>query len=608
MEIFFDSNNQCCKTPFGAVSNEQEITFRVFCKNGVFVHNAVVKLYNEEMEGAIMHPLDFVCVRGDESEFCGTVKLSKAGLYWYHFVFDTEKGFVTKNQDGADYQLTVYDKDYQTPDCFKGGVIYHIFVDRFCKGKDKDAIFNKVGVLKNWDTPLTLVDADGIYRANDFYGGNFQGIIDKLDYLESLGVTTLYLSPIFKSASNHRYDTGDYFQLDELLGTEKKFVELIKKAQKKGMYIMLDGVFNHTGADSRYFNKFNTYDSVGAYQSKQSEYYDWYTFYNFPYDYHCWWGVTVCPTVSKSAKGFRQMLLGQNGVIDKWSKMGVRAWRLDVVDELDEPLVEGIRKAVKSVNPDNLLIGEVWEDASNKISYGYRRHYFQGKQLDGVMNYPFKDAVLNYVMGGNKDYFVSEVMKIVENYPKQSLDATMNLIDSHDTIRAMTLFGKVDNYNMSKSDKRDFKMSQAQYSHAKSVMKIASTLQFLLPGIPAIYYGDEGGMQGFEDPMNRMPMPWDNLDQDLLEHYKILGKIRKDYKEIVCGGIKFEPQEDDLLVMKRFSCDEEIIVVANNSNTVKKYYLFEDSINLLSHTLFECGWIALMPYSVFILKQAYNNN
>lgn len=603
MEIFFDSKNLCCKSPFGAVSNEQNIVFKIFCKNGVFINKAQIQFFNEEIEGAILYPLDYICTRGDESEFSTMLKLPVAGLYWYRFLIDSEIGIITKNHDGCDYQLTVFDKNYITPDSFKGGVIYHIFVDRFCKGQDDGVFFDKIGTLKTWDSPLTLVDDDGVYRANDFYGGNLQGIIDKLDYLKDLGITILYLSPIFKSSSNHRYDTGDYFDIDPLLGTDGKFEELIKKAQQYGMMVMLDGVFNHTGSDSRYFNKFGAYNSIGAYQSKSSEYYDWYTFYDFPQNYHCWWGVTVCPTISKKAKGFRDMLLKEGGVIDKWSKLGVRAWRLDVVDELDEGLVVGIRKSIKAVSPDNLLIGEVWEDASNKISYGYRRHYFQGEELDGVMNYPFKEAVLNFVMGGKSQFFESEVMKVVENYPKQSLDATMTLIDSHDTIRAITLFGNINSNNMSKSEKRDFKMSEENYDYAKQTLKMASTLQFLLPGIPSIYYGDEGGLQGFEDPMNRMPMPWNNLDEEILEHYKVLGKIRKDFKSIVCGGIKFESQEENLLVFKRFENDNEIVVIANNHATNKRYYLFEDSINLLTNTLLESGWVTVLSNSAIIVKQ-----
>ncbi|MEG1608809.1 MAG: alpha-amylase family glycosyl hydrolase, partial [Clostridia bacterium] len=267
-----------------------------------------------------------------------------------------------------------------------------------------------------------------------------------------------------------------------------------------------------------------------------------------------------------------------------------------------------IRKAVKKVSNDNLLIGEVWEDASSKISYGYRRHYFQGQELDGVMNYPFKEAIINYVVGGKSQFFENEVMKIVENYPKQALDTTMNLIDSHDTIRALTLFGAINSNDMSREEKRNFKMSQEDYNKAKQVLKMAATLQFMLPGIPSIYYGDEGGMQGFEDPMNRLPMPWDGLDKDLQEHYRALGKIRRNFKKALCGKIRFESQEENLLVFKRYDEDnQEIVIIANNYSNYKKYYLFEDSINLLTKALLESGWVGLPPNSVMVLESVYRD-
>ena len=178
--------------------------------------------------------------------------------------------------DLPDWQLTVYDKSFVVPDTIKGGVIYHIFADRFAHaGKD---VQPRYGYLKKWGEKVTVREPDGSYRANDFFGGNFKGITGKLDYLASLGVTEIYLSPIFESSSNHRYDTGDYMKIDPLLGTEDDFRELITQARKRGIGIILDGVFNHSGADSVYFNQLGHYDSVGAYQSKDSPYYDWYYF------------------------------------------------------------------------------------------------------------------------------------------------------------------------------------------------------------------------------------------------------------------------------------------------------------------------------------------
>ena len=607
MQIFFDSKNTKYKKPFGAVSNDETIEFNVFCQDGVFVQKALIKVYPDGQEEPFEFPLDYSYSKDGLSCFTGYVKDLEVGLYFYKFVFYTEDGEFVKAQEGADtgYQLTIYDSDYETPDFAKGGVIYHIFVDRFCKGKDPSIKFTKQGVLKRWNEPLTLRDPDGVYRANDFYGGNFQGIIDKLDYLKELNVTLLYLSPIFKSSSTHRYDTGDYMQVDELLGSESKFKELITKAHEKGIEIMLDGVFNHTGADSLYFNKFGNYDSLGAYQSEQSPYFNWYTFYKFPDEYHCWWGVTVCPTIKATPNGFRDLITNPiNGVIKKWSSLGVRGWRLDVVDELAEDFVKDIRKAIKRVNKDNLMIGEVWEDASNKVAYEYRRHYFQGEELDGVMNYVFKNAILGYTMGGSAEWFKDNVDSIIENYPKQSLDCCMNLIGTHDTERALTvLSGVCESASCaSKEEKLEYRLRKDAYDLAVRRLKIASALQFVLPGIPTIYYGDEIGMQGFEDPMNRLPMDWGHIDKDIHAHYVALGNMRNKYRDEMVGEIEIIAEENGLLVMKR-KAEKTITLVANTTKERLLYAIKRDTNDLLTGIEIPKGKLTVFPDVVYVFEE-----
>lgn len=595
--IYFDSKNPHCKSPFGCVEEGEDLTFRIFAKDGVYIRGAELQFFEDGSEEPLVFPMRFVCKRGNESEFSVKCSLDRSGLYWYKFVFDTERGVFVKDRCGEPYQLTVCRKGYVTPDWAKGGVIYHIFVDRFCKGKDGRAVFDKEGVLKEWGEEVTIVDADGVFRANDFYGGNFQGIIDKLDYLKRLGATVLYLSPIFQSSSNHRYDTGDYERLDPLLGDTEKFAELISKAKSKGIDIMLDGVFNHTGADSKYFNKFGRYPTLGAYQSKKSEYYDWFDFYNFPDEYHCWWGITVTPTVSQRAKGFREMIAGKDGVIEKWTKLGVKGWRLDVVDELREDFVTDIRRRLKDCDNDALLIGEVWEDASNKIAYSFRRHYFQGEELDGVMNYPFKEATLAYAMGGATADFRNTIMGIVENYPKQALDVTMNLIGSHDTARALSALSGVDLTGSDKAYRRDFRMDGETYSLAKKRLLLASTLQFILPGIPSVYYGDERGMQGYEDPLCRRTVDWSDCDSELLSHYKRLGSIRKKYAEILCGETYFE-YSGDLLILCRKSGKKVVKAVANNSGDTKTFCCKGAKKQLLSDEKVVADTAEILPLEI----------
>lgn len=584
MQFYFDSRSKDCKRPFGAVKEGSKLDFYTYARDGVFINCVVLALTHDATGRLYRYPLEYLGKSdATTSKFGIRITAPRAGLYWYKFEIYSEEGIseYVNPRTKSDFQLTVYSKDYETPARFKGGVIYHIFADRFCKGIDSGVDTSTHSVYKNWDEPLTLKDADGVYRANDFYGGNFQGIIDKLPYLKSLGVTIIYLSPIFRSSSNHRYDTGDYLQLDPLLGNEEKFKELIDKAKRKGIYIMLDGVFNHTGADSLYFNKFGSYDSLGAYQSKQSPYYKWYDFIDYPDNYRCWWGVTVCPTVNKKAEGYRKLIFGKDGVIDKWSRMGVGAWRLDVVDELPEEFVEQIRTAVKSVSEKKMIIGEVWEDASNKISYSKRRHYLLGKELDGVMNYPFKDAIINYARGGRPRAFVESIKTIIENYPKKSLDCTMTLVGSHDTVRVLN---RLSDYNISGLDK--FGRAQVVLEGdvlaiAKTRLKIASVLQFFLPGIPSVYYGDECGMQGYEDPLCRRPMNWASQDTELLEHYRKLGALRKKYRSHVTGSTNLY-ESGGVVYLERRAKGRKITVVANTSGAAKPLNIKADVKDLLT--------------------------
>lgn len=602
--FYYCSRDEKCKSPFGAVKCNHRINFTFFAKYGVYVDRIMLVIAKDGGEKEY-HRMKFKDNKDGYSIFTLSIR-PDTGLYWYYFEAHTELGMfelrkgaggVACTGSGNDYQITVYDASYKTPDYIKGGIIYHIFVDRFAKGEDKDITFSKKGVLKAWDEPVTVVDSDGVYRANDFYGGNLQGIIDKLDYLKSLNVSLLYLSPIFKSASNHRYDTGDYMEIDELIGSEEKFSELIDKASKKGIGIMLDGVFNHTGADSRYFNKFGTYDSIGAYNSKDSEYYDWYYFNHYPDDYACWWGVTVVPTVNKKNESYRRFIFGEKGVIDKWMHKGIKGIRLDVVDELDIDFVDNIRSKVKSVDSDALIIGEVWEDASNKISYSERRPYFQGKQLDGVMNYPFKDAIMGYVMNGDKNIFRETVMNIVENYPKDSIDVSMTFIDTHDTVRAINIFSRINACGTDKVTRSLMRLNDKERLEGTRKMKVASALQYTLPGVPSIYYGDEAGLDGFEDPINRRPFPWDNIDEDLLMHFKKLGEIRKQYRKVFEGRIEFI-EHDKLLIYDRFSKSKRIRAVFNMTNEEVNYEVKAE--NLITG---KCeNFVLIKPQSFALLR------
>lgn len=557
------------KKPYGASVQNQEtrITFPV--DNSLQIKRVFVVLRQVFGEGGevagdcLRYELPYSHSDETQDFFVGAFSLSEWGIWKYRFEGEFANGdlaFFGRGLDGIavrgdwlpEWQLTVTKCDYKTPNWAKQGVTYQIFADRFCKVGDKP--FTKKGRLHgDWYERPDIAEDGKDYRADDFFGGNINGIVSKLDYLKSLGVSLIYLSPIFESCSNHRYDTGDYLKIDSLFGTEEEFAELVRKANEKGIRIMLDGVFNHTGSDSGYFNKEGTYDTLGAYQSKQSPYYDWYYFTHYPDEYACWWGSTVVPTVNKSAKGFCDLILGDGGVVDKWSKLGVKGWRLDVVDELPIDFTDKLCARIRSEGDDMLVVGEVWEDASVKIAYSEWRPYFMGEQLDSVMNYPFKEAILSYVLNGDKNAFIADVTTVLEHYPKQSLDVLMNLVDSHDTARAITVLSGV-KPPYSKKDRADFTLSCEQYDLAKRRLKVASALQYTLPGVPCVFYGDEAGKQGFEDPLNRGTYPWGREDTDLIEHYRALGKIREKYKDLLQGETHFV-KDSDKLIFERVCTD-----------------------------------------------------
>ena len=561
-------NSRVHKTPFGAVRAGEKIKIVFPVTHSVWVES--VKMIIGKGEDEWERPLLFCGDDGNITYFDTEFTIGEWGIYHYRFEVKLVGGGVDKlgageNGDAMigdlpDWQLTVYDRDFVVPDTIKGGVIYHIFADRFAHaGKD---VQPRYGYLKKWGDKVTVREPDGSYRANDFFGGNFKGITGKLDYIASLGVTEIYLSPIFESSSNHRYDTGDYMKIDPLLGTEDDFRELITQARKRGIGVILDGVFNHSGADSVYFNQLGHYDSVGAYQSKDSPYYDWYYFRHYPDDYDCWWGCKVVPTLNKSAAGYRELVLGKGGVIDKWTAFGIDGWRLDVVDELPTDFVDDLRAAIKRANDKVAVIGEVWEDASVKVSYGTLRPYLTKGELDGVMNYPYKEAILSFCLYGGARAFGTKVMRIYENYPTDVLNSSMTLIGTHDTIRALNALSGEDVRYTTKEQRLEMRLSGEAYALAKKRLKIASFLQFLLPGVPSVYYGDEVGLQGYEDPMNRAPFPWGEEDVELLAHYRFLGSVRKNYRDILLGGMDVREQ-GELLILHRFLDGKHLFGIVN---------------------------------------------
>lgn len=565
----FNSRKIECKSPYGAVKCGEKLSLHFPIASWV----SVDKMFVFIRLGDVSTPVEMRFEKSENgfSVYTADYVFDAAGIYYYRFEMRNRDGvwYYGRGENGEsvcgenlpEWQLTVYKSSYKTPDFAKGNIIYHVFVDRFNRA-DGVKTKRKYRLHESFSESPEVVSADGKYYADDFFGGNFNGIREKLDYLEELGVGIIYLSPIFKAYSNHRYDTGDYLKVDELLGTEDDFKRLLNAAHEKGMKIILDGVFNHSGADSLYFNKFGTYDSLGAYQSKSSPYYDWYYFKKFPDEYACWWGCDNVPDLNKSNKDYRALVFGKNGVVEKWQKLGADGWRLDVVDELPIDFVNLLIKKIKSVNKDALVIGEVWEDASTKVSYGELRPYLLGDQLDGTMNYPFMNAIIAYVRDGDEKFFKDTVQSILENYPKETVYCLMNSLGTHDTVRIINALSDVRAHGWSKTHKLGYKLPDSEYEKAKKKLYLASVLQFTLPGIPSIFYGDEAGLQGFDDPINRRPYPWGSEDKEILAHYKKLGRIRRENRAVFSGGFNMR-DENGLVAYERTSGDDEILIAVN---------------------------------------------
>lgn len=489
------------------------------------------------------------------------------GLFWYNFSADgrvigaNNDSFIVEDNF---FQLTVFDKIYESPEHLSGGIMYQIMVDRFyCE----EAIKTRDDVVYRDDwggVPGYQADTEGIVPNNDFFGGNIRGIIAKLDYLKSLNVSCIYLNPIFKANSNHKYDTADYKQVDPLFGTNEDLELLCSRAGEYGMSVVLDGVFSHTGSDSVYFDILGKYGDSGAYRSKESPYYSWYKFNRYPDDYECWWGIKILPNVNELDPSYNEFINGKDGIIRYWLKKGIAGWRLDVADELPDLFIERIAKGAKAEKKDALVLGEVWEDASNKVSYSMRRKYFLGTELDSVTNYPFKTAIIDFVQKGDSKTFTQRVNSIIRNYPPHVLNCLMNVLGTHDTTRILTALSDLDAHKMTKQERSEAFLIRHEKSIAFERLKCAVVLQYTLPGFPCVFYGDEAGMEGHEDPFNRRCYPWGSEDKSILEFYSALGKFRASRTEFKKGFLEFLSAPEGVVCYTREDGNGETSVVIVN--------------------------------------------
>ena len=584
----FHSRDLFFKSKFGAVKTGEKLRFRLLLPRS-FCVSASFFVLTKDGEDPVAHGMYWAGMHGDTQEIWDLeIALPERGLYFYHFEYDSAwgRGAIYCIGDGAgavanavtpqnDWQLTVYDANYQTPDWLKGGVMYQIFPDRFYNsGKPKKNVpADRILRTDTENQPYWRPNKDGKVLNNDYFGGDLAGITEKLPYLQSLGVTCIYLNPIFEAHANHRYNTADYLKIDPLLGDEADFKTLCETAKKFGIRVILDGVFSHTGDDSLYFNRAGRYKTLGAYNSEKSPYYPWYTFFDYPDSYKSWWGFETLPEVNEESPEYLEFITGENGVVKKWLRLGAAGWRLDVADELPDAFLDALCASAKAEKADALVLGEVWEDATNKWAYGERRRYLLGGQLDSVMNYPFANAILNFARNGIAEGFAHAVTDIVENYPKPALDCMMNHIGTHDTERAITkIMGESAEGRDREWQSRRI-LSAGDYEKGVTLLKLTAVLQFTLPGVPCIYYGDEAGLQGYKDPFNRGCYPWGRENQDLIAFYQTLGALRGSLDCLKTGELHFVSAVLGCVAYEREGDSDGILVIANRNEQEITYNL-----------------------------------
>lgn len=557
----------------------------------------------------------FVRAEGEYRVFAYTLQTDRiapdgGGLFFFHFEAETPVGRRYTVCDQAslsvaerfvnEFQLTVYRLRYQTPDWLDRGVFYHIFVDRFCKsGRVKKR--EGTPYCDDWEhgVPEYPPVAGQSYPNHTHFGGDLYGIAEKLPYLQELGVTVLYLSPIAQAFSNHKYDTGDYLRVDDAFGGEDALAELIRRAHERGIRVLLDGVFNHVGEDSLYFNRYGSYPSVGACQSKESPYYPWFRFERYPDVYECWWGIRNLPRTVK-CESFRDFICEQ--VIPHYLRMGIDGYRLDVADELDSDFLEQIVAAIKREKPDAAVIGEVWEDASNKIAYGERKQYFLGKQLDGVMNYPLRNGLIAFLRDGDASLLRAVVRTLYRHYPKPALAHTMNSIGTHDTERILTVLGGDADTGEANEALARKRMTEEQRERAVRLLCCGYALLAALPGIPCIYYGDEAGSEGYHDPFNRMPFPWGKIERRLFDCFSAVNRIRAEEPLFAADGLEETDSPEGTFAFCRFDeekKEEKLFVVTNRTERPVQWTLPAPARELLSGRALS-GEQTIPPYTTWI--------
>lgn len=594
--------------PLGAVEDGSEVKLCIDSFGGVM--SAKLCVYTDG------YSVEYDMQR-DGDRFSCSFTPDKPAALWYRFKLCTENGerWLCPGSDGhfsvlsdtqADgFRLTVFKRGFTTPKWFTGRIMYQIFPDRFgfvdaWGGIEYHKALGQTPELHgSINEPVRFMprEFEKDYAPDDFYGGSLRGITKKLPYLKELGVGVIYLNPVFEARSNHRYDTSDYGKIDPILGDEQDYVNLCAEAAQLGIGIINDGVFSHTGADSIYFNRCGSYPTLGAYQSKASQFYPWYDFRHFPDDYRCWWNFKDLPEVNeRNAQWQDYIIAGDDSIVRRWLRLGASGWRIDVADELPDEVLSLIRDAAKAEKPDSVIIGEVWEDAVTKTSYGKMRNYALGYSLDSVMNYPFRSAVIDFALKRKTAFELRDfLLGQYHNYPQPMYRCLMNLLGSHDVERLHTALAfDFDVKTLDRKQQAELTLTEEQTLRATRLQRLCAAIQYCVPGVPCLYYGDEECLDGGRDPFNRKPFEPSN--SGLHNFYVQLGKIRSSSPALTGGSMQILTPSADIIIILRQAENEKIACVINRSGD---YYAVPfDGTPLLG----SCEAKLVPPMSVEIYK------
>ena len=589
----------------GAFELNKKAELRILLPRRLGVFSVFLRLYDENVALMKTYECKLIFSGNENDEYSLKLEGLPVGLYFFSFDINCIAGKVygmkgkgrelvlAERESGAHFQLSIVNFEYSEPKKYYGGVIYHVFVDRFNRGGSvpirEDAI-----LMNEWEGAIPeYPEYPGAHLENNtFFGGTLYGVIDKLDYIKSLGTTLIYLSPIFEAYSNHKYDTGDYMKVDEMFGGEKALKKLIAEAKKRDIGIILDGVFNHTGSDSVYFNREGRYETLGAYQSKESPYYKWYDFQNHPDKYTSWWGIKILPRINPDIKECGDFIAGDGGVIEKYSKLGIAGFRLDVADELSDRFISRIKSKLLENPETTLLYGEVWEDASNKIAYDVRKHYYLGSELDGVMNYPLRTGIISFLKNKDKSALEYEFLDVMFNSPVRVRNTQMNLLGTHDTERIITMLAGVSANGKTNEELSKITLSDAELEKGIKLVKMAYTILATVPGLPTVFYGDEVGLDGYKDPFNRKPYPWKSGNDELRSFYQKIGEIRRSDDIYADGDFSLLHIDSEHLVFAREKNGKANFTVVNNSECDMKISLTNHAESLISGDI---GKVMVIP-------------